>query len=103
MHFYGAFMPLRERFYRCKSGFSILDEIETALKKENQKLLQNKIKNRFVDLYSNITANISKLISFISYGEENSYDYPILSMIDINIFYQHLKICSYDYQVAIYQ
>lgn len=100
---YNVFMPLRERFYRCKSGLSILDEIETALKNKNQKLLRNKIKNRFVDLYSDITTNISKLISFISYGEENSYDYPILSMIDINNFYQNLKICSYNYQVAIYQ
>lgn len=100
---YNAFMPLREHFYRCKSGLSILDEIETALKYENQKLLQNKIKNRFIELYSDIPINISKLISFISYGEENSYDYPILSMIDINNFYQKLKICSYNYQVAIYQ
>lgn len=100
---YNVFMPLRERFYRCKSGLSILDEIETALKNKNQKLFRNKIKNRFVDLYSNITTNISRLISFISYGEENSYDYSILSMIDINNFYQNLKNCSYDYQVAIYQ
>ena len=40
---------------------------------------------------------------FISYGEENSHDIPILSLIDINDFYQKLKNFSYDHQVAIYQ
>lgn len=100
---YDTFIPLASHFTRCKKGLPALNEIKEALKKENLNLVKNKIKNRFIELYSGSSETIGQLIRFIAYGEENSYGYPILSLIDINDFYQKIKNCSYEFQVAIYQ
>lgn len=100
---YDASIPLASHITRCETSTSALTEIEEALKRENLNLLKNKIKNRFIELYSSISENIGQLIKFIAYGEENSYGYPILSLIDINDFYHKIKNCSYEFQVAICQ
>lgn len=96
-------IPLGHGFTRCKTSTSALNEIKEALKRENLNLVKNKIKNRFIELYSSISENIGQLIKFIAYGEENSYGYPILSLIDIDDFYKQVKNCSYKFQVAICQ
>ena len=100
---YDTFIPLSSHFTRCKKGLPALNEIKEALKRENLNLVKNKIKERFIELYSNISESIGQLIKFIAYGEENSYGYPILSLIDINDFYHKIKNCSYEFQVAICQ
>ena len=96
-------IPLGHGFTRCKTSTSALNEIKEALKRENLNLVKNKIKNRFIELYSSISENIGQLIKFIAYGKENSYGYPILSLIDIDDFYKQVKNCSYKFQVAICQ
>lgn len=99
-----SFIAFGDYSTRCKEGLPALNEIKETLKKENKILLLDKTRDRFIELYSaNDSENISKLVRFISYGEENSHDIPILSLIDINDFYQKLKNFSYYHQVAIYQ
>lgn len=97
------FFEFSNHIVRCEEEIAALNEIKSLLKEENDILLQEQMKNNFVRLYSNISENITELVRFIAYNEGYSFDIPILSHIDINKFYQKLKVSAYDYQVAIYQ
>lgn len=98
-----SFFAFSNHITRCEEEISTLNEIKSLLKVENGILIQEETKNNFIRLYSNISENIGELVRFIAYNEGNSFGIPILSLIDINDLYQKLKICTYDYQVAIYQ
>lgn len=98
-----SFFAFSSHIIRCKEEIATLNEIKSLLKEENDILVQEKIKNNFIRLYSNISENISELVRFIAYNDGNSFGIPILSQVDINDLYQKLKNCTYEYQVAIYQ
>ncbi|MBR0101805.1 MAG: hypothetical protein IJP90_19070 [Treponema sp.] len=98
-----SFFAFSNHIIRCKEEIDTLNEIKLLLKEENDILIQEKTKNNFIRLYSNISENISELVRFIAYNDGNSFGIPILSQVDINDFYQKLKNCTYEYQVAIYQ
>ena len=98
-----SFFVFSNHIVRCKEEISTLNEIKAVLKVENDILVQEKIKDKFIELCSDISENISELVRFIAYNERNSFGISILSQIDINDFYGKLKESSYDCQVAIFQ
>lgn len=87
----------------CPQEAKSLNEIKKTLQKVNGKLMKESVRNTFVTIYSKPTIDSSEIISFISYNKYNSYGIPILSLIDINDFYQKIKNTSYEIQVIILQ
>lgn len=97
---YNIFIPLQEKFTRCKNREAALCELETQLKNINQELIEKQISNHFIELYSNTPLKIRDLSIFISYEEKNI---AILKMVDINDFYQKMKKWNYSQKVTVLQ
>lgn len=68
-----SFFAFSNHIIRCKEEIATLNEIKSLLKEENDILIQEKIKNTFIRLYSNISENISELVRFIAYNDGNSF------------------------------
>ena len=102
---YNVAFPLRSHFTRCKTALKELTEIEDALKVHNGKLRKTRLTLRFKELYSDIETNIVKLIDFITkpFSEDDNSDIALLSLIDIQDFYNHLKTATSENQVTLYQ
>jgi len=100
---YAEFFPQLDVYVRCKSCENHLNEIKFYIREINQDLLIRKVKDTFIELYSNVTEKKRELVRFISYGEGNSHSIPILSLIDINDFYINIKKYDYGCQFAIFQ
>lgn len=87
----------------CKKEINKLNEIKEALKKVNRNLLKESVKNSFITIYSRAKIVPAEVLDLIAYNRYNSYGIPILSLIDINDFYQKIKNASYENQVVIFQ
>ena len=98
-----TFFAFANNITRCEEERESLNEIKKALKSENENLVLNQIKCKFIVLYSNISENISEFVRFIAYNEGNSFGIPLLSQIDIDDFYQKIKVADYECQVAVFQ
>ncbi len=102
LQIYESLMPLIS-ITHSTTGTEALNQIIEELQRTNKEFLKCKKVLCFVNLYSNLPKTISELIRFIAYNEDNSFDVPILSLIDMNKFYNKIKDCTYEYQGAIYQ
>jgi len=76
-----------------------LNEIKESLKRANKSLWKKKIEKQFVDLYSGVSENITELEKFIS---DKFIDVPILSLTDVNKFYQKIKELDFSSQMSVY-